>query len=416
MSKRRKGTGCLVKRGGTWYMKITVEGRPVVRTTGTSSKVEARRMLDEFARPFQAKSTAEKLENIESRIRAVEEDAPEDGLADTPLDDVLDAYYGLANSKKVAPSTRVNYDSMLNGMTAFAEGYQRPVQRVRDVDARFASDFMAGLKNGSAAYYNGVLALFRSVWTEFAAVSKARCFRENPWKVLKYRPADPPAKRPLTDAELRAVESAIKDEDTMLLFKTGLYTGMRIGDCAALSWKDVDLERGVLNVKPIKTRRYGTKVTIPLHPALRSELEKRPSREGYVSPVNAKSYRNRTIAERFRNVLERAGLTRWTEESGRRRCEVSFHSLRHTFVSRAVEAGVPLELVRRITGHATSEMTVRYAHPSDESLKAAVDAVPALGEAPKTVRVEIPSDLAERLSRLGASVEDALRSYLDSRA
>ena len=38
------------------------------------------------------------------------------------------------------------------------------------------------------------------------------------------------------------------------------WTGLRYGDVARLDWKDVDLERRVIEVRPSKTRRHGVSV------------------------------------------------------------------------------------------------------------------------------------------------------------
>jgi len=65
---------------------------------------------------------------------------------------------------------------------------------------------------------------------------------------------------------------------------------------------------------------------------------------------------------RFRRLIRRMRL------SG-----VSFHTLRHTFASHAVMAGVDLYTLAKILGHKDIKMVQRYAHLAPVHLQAATD-------------------------------------------
>ncbi len=56
---------------------------------------------------------------------------------------------------------------------------------------------------------------------------------------------------------------------------------------------------------------------------------------------------------------------------GRRFNNLTFHSLRHTFVSRLANAGVTKELRMKLSGH-TSEVHQRYTHHEMNALKKAM--------------------------------------------
>ena len=55
-----------------------------------------------------------------------------------------------------------------------------------------------------------------------------------------------------------------------------------------------------------------------------------------------------------------SGLLRTERGGGRRRASIrDFHSLRVTWVTLALTAGVPLELVQKVTGHKTTDIVLR---------------------------------------------------------
>lgn len=51
---------------------------------------------------------------------------------------------------------------------------------------------------------------------------------------------------------------------------------------------------------------------------------------------------------------------------------IGWHTLRHSFASRLVAAGVPLPAVQALLGHSTITMTMRYAHLAPSTLRDAI--------------------------------------------
>ena len=104
----------------------------------------------------------------------------------------------------------------------------------------------------------------------------------------------------------------------------------------------------------------------------------------FVNPAIAELYLNRKwqIAEGLRKIFKMANITMSVRLEGRSRKSVvaSFHSLRHTFVSFAANAGVPLSVVQSIVGHTSTAMTRHYYHESEDALRAAVAAIPSMSE------------------------------------
>ncbi len=103
---------------------------------------------------------------------------------------------------------------------------------------------------------------------------------------------------------------------------------------------------------------------------------------GPVLPMIAEMYaRSRwQVSHELSRIFRAANIQTSVRLEGRHRRtpEATFHSLRHTFVSFAANAGVPLHIVQSIVGHESTAMTRHYYHENLAALKSAVAAIPTL--------------------------------------
>ena len=171
------------------------------------------------------------------------------------------------------------------------------------------------------------------------------------------------------------------------LILTAFYTGARLGDCANLQWKHIDL------VSEIKTIRFdqaktSAVVTTVIHPALEDYLLSLPAPttdEAFLFPSLAK--RNISpLSKHFHKILTRANIEqRVIREksddtgSGRKVFALSFHSLRHSFTSLLANAGVPEEVRMALTGHKERAVHQRYTHRELQQLADAIGMLPRVG-------------------------------------
>ena len=77
----------------------------------------------------------------------------------------------------------------------------------------------------------------------------------------------------------------------------------------------------------------------------------------------------REVSSTFKTSVNALSLNDGIEDP---RMRIVFHSLRHSAASRMVQAGVDLYVVQKLLGHSVITVTEKYAHLSDESLRAAV--------------------------------------------
>jgi integrase len=152
-----------------------------------------------------------------------------------------------------------------------------------------------------------------------------------------------------------------------------LKTGLRHGELIGLQWRDVDLQRGKLQVRrtiwqgvtglPKSSRERTVDLPGSAVDALRAH---RHLRGPYVFCQEDGQPLTASMTEhRLTRAVCRAGIVR---EQGR----IGWHDLRHTYGSHLAMRGVPLKVIQELMGHATLEMTQRYAHLAPETRESAV--------------------------------------------
>ena len=193
-----------------------------------------------------------------------------------------------------------------------------------------------------------------------------------------------PVKEPFTLEQIKALLRAAKGDWRGAII-VALYSGMRLKDVANLRWENVDLPNKWLSFKAGKTRQ---RIKIPMHDTLHEFLLEMPapdSEKEFLFPSLAgKSTSGESgLSQAFKRIMEQAKvrgeIVRERQgESGRSVSTLSFHSLRHTLVSLMANAGVPVEVRQKFTGHASAEMNQHYTHHEIETLRAAVEKLPTL--------------------------------------
>ncbi len=382
--QRSKGLGTLERRGRVWRARWTVDGKTYTRTTGTSDRREAEKILAEIVAPFAAKSDAERLENLAVKIegRKAEIRRYEDSKPALALADGFEAYRRSRERPDTGAATLDTYESQYNRLLRWAKDNAPDAKEMRNFTRATADAFATYLAGElSANSFNKYMTLFRRMWDVLAEEGR---MTENPWAKIRHMALATHTRRELTVDELARVCGSVTGE-MRLLFAVGIYTGLRLGDCAMLEWGSIDLARNRIVTVPRKTARHanGKPVVIPLHGVLASMLAEIPpkARRGYLLPELAAMYEHDTgmISNRIQAVFTRAGIrTQTTADGERARVDVGFHSLRHTFVSLSANAGAPLAVVQAIVGHSNPAMTRHYFHESEAALQSAVAALPTI--------------------------------------
>ena len=191
----------------------------------------------------------------------------------------------------------------------------------------------------------------------------------------------------LSKTDQKKIMNFVKDNFTFQ--NLGIYiclsAGLRIGEVCALTWEDLDVDSGVINISKTIQRIYfvdnidkRTEIVIDTPKSKNSireipmtkdllkiikPLKKIVNASFYVltnspSPTEPRTYRNY-----YKRMLERLEIP-----------PLKFHGLRHSFATRCIESNCDYKTVSVLLGHSNISTTLNlYVHPNMEQKKKCVE-------------------------------------------
>lgn len=149
-----------------------------------------------------------------------------------------------------------------------------------------------------------------------------------------------------------------------------LYTGIRLGELLALTWNDIDFATGIMNIsktayrikqngKPRividqpKTKNSNRAIPLPKQLlSILKQIKKSSNSEYVISTRTGGIVGTRAYQKSYERILNKLNIP-----------YKNFHSLRHTFATRAIEMGMDVKTLSEILGHKNPMITLqRYTH------------------------------------------------------
>lgn len=228
-----------------------------------------------------------------------------------------------------------------------------PIDQIKPSDI---DDWLA--RNTRApATANRYRSLFSLIFRE--AIRNGRA-TSNPARLVRMRAEANSRIRFLSDVEEKKLRAVIEKRYPHHLpeLVIALGTGMRLSEQFGLTWSQLDLGREEIHLDQTKN---GSSRTIPMNRAVYEsfvELKKRnpkATKEDLVFDI-------KTPRKWFATALEEANIEHYR-----------WHDHRHTFCSRLAMLGENLKVIQELAGHKTIQMSARYAHLGQKTLRSAVD-------------------------------------------
>lgn len=436
-----------------WYARIKIDGRKIKQNLGVEvrgtpppkltmrgddaferSRAKAHAEMEKLRLDLKKRSSAEELVQ---RIHEIRTGGRVDSIA---LKDAGARWKGLPRRRALSKRYADQAESWMERFVRFL-GEKYPA--IRDMDQVQPAMARAFLKEEeergvSGKTYNNILIFLRSC---FEALKDQAGIAKNPFAGIPTKEEDTVFRKPFSADELAAIITAAKEDKFIYpIIVTGICTAMRRGDCCLLPKTAVDLPHRFIKVKTSKT---GELVQIPIFPLLKEMLEKREPSDGpYVFPEQANVYSINPdkITLHVRRVMRAAGFfdpedadseeeklkargeIHQERENGLRKASVrDFHSFRVTWVTLALNAGVPIEIVKKVTGHRTAGIVMtHYFQPGREDFRRTLASkLPALlGGEPQTKPLdttELRTQLAAMKPRTWKKIRDELMARLPSK-
>lgn len=329
------GKGSVRKRGGVWWLDYRVNGRRVRESAETTRKEQALALLRERqqaaweGRYFPGRGEAKAI-----TVRKL-------------VDDWLD---------ERASKASIDHDRARLERAVDHFGAGRIVASITSAEISAWRKALAS-EGLAVATINRHLAALRGALN--LAVDRELIHR-NPMRGVRLE-----AERNERDRLCSREEyERLRDEaigDLRVVIVMGYWLGMRLGEIAGLEWGRVDVERGTLRLSAAATKEAAAKA-LPLPAEAVRELKALRRRDdGRVFKHTVQTY-----SRLFGELCDELKIQ-----------DLRFHDLRHTAVTRMLEAGIDLRTIQAFTGHKTLLMVKRYAKVTETRLRDAMSQVEA---------------------------------------
>ena len=283
------------------------------------------------------------------------------------------------DTKKITPKSLGMYDEKYNGYIKPRIGTMK-LRDVREIHLQMILNEQAGKSESHVKKIRSVMQQM------FKRARISRIILYDPAEALELPEYSKGERRSITDEERTAILKLAETHRSGFWIQTLLYTGMRPGETASLTWSDIDFKKNEIHVHTAKesgthnkiktTKTESGKRIIPIHSNLLPLLKENKRKSGFVFLTQRGNMHNENSLRRLWTGFKRdldisMGAELYRNEIIRSVVadDLTPYCLRHTFCTDLQNAGVPLNVAKELMGHADIQTTANiYTHKDSDNL------------------------------------------------
>jgi integrase len=370
-------------RSPYWFARYTdATGRRVNRSTKQTKNADAKKVAEGWEAAAKAARKHELTRAASTKV--LDELMKQSGMGTFHESSISDFLLGWLKQREAAgysPATAKRYKSQIDGLISFL-GPNRAKGSVASLTATEIEEWRdAETESGkSAKTVNLGLGTIRAALAE--AMSKG-FVTKNEAKAAKLVRGETDERKPFTPEELKSLMRTDNLEWRGMI-ALGCHTGMRLTDAANLTWASIDRAAKTISYTPQKTKK---KIVVAMHDELVTTLGELTQGVGkaplFPSLSGGKPGSAGGLSNQFAAIMKNTGVVAILGEKktgkGRQTRDKSFHSLRHTFVSRLANADISRDVRKKMAGHASDRAHDNYTHLELAAQRAALAKIEAIG-------------------------------------
>ena len=162
----------------------------------------------------------------------------------------------------------------------------------------------------------------------------------------------------LSREEIQKILSSTNNLKHKLILSFLYYAGLRLDEARNLKWPDLDFDRKIIHLKTAKGEKERI---IFLHDNLIAQLKFYKANDSqllFLSNLKRK-YNKRSIELIVKTAAANSRINK----------KVTPHTLRHSFATHLLEAGVDIRYIQQLLGHKDLKTTQVYTHVADRDIK-----------------------------------------------